>query len=46
MPGDFELVSQKKGFKRYITPRIRQLIKELAEASQRKEVAMAGILQV
>lgn len=46
VPREFELVSQKKGFKRYMSPQLRELLKERAEALEAKEAAMANILQV
>ena len=46
VPRDFELVSQKKGFKRFMSPQLRGLLKQRADALEAKEAAMANILQV
>jgi len=45
VPSDFELVSQRKGFKRFMTAELRDFVKQRAEALEKKEMAMAGILQ-
>ena len=46
VPSDFELLSQKKGVKRFMTPRLRGLLQERATALQTIEEALSGILQV
>ena len=46
VPHDFELVSQKKGFKRFMSPPLRSLLKQRGDALEAKETAMANILQV
>ena len=46
VPREFELVSQKKGFKRFMSPQLRSLLRQRADALEAKEVAMANILQV
>lgn len=46
VPQNFDLVAQRKGFKRYVSPRMRELISELEEAKEQKEKALTGILQV
>ena len=46
VPRDFELVSQKKGFKRFMSPQLRSLLRQRADALEAKEVAMANILKV
>ncbi|KAI8462894.1 MAG: muts domain V-domain-containing protein [Monoraphidium minutum] len=45
VPSSFALVSQKKGFKRYTTDKLKTLVKALAEAHEAREDAMGGILQ-
>ena len=45
VPRDFELVSQRKGFKRFTTDELRGLVKQRAGALEEKEAAMAGIRQ-
>ena len=39
-------MSQRKGFKRYTTEELKELVKELADAQEGREKAMGGILQV
>ena len=46
VPGKYELVSQRKGFKRYMTHALRELLRKRADVLQDREDAMAGILQV
>ena len=46
VPQDFELMGQRKGFVRYTSAPLQQLVKQHAEALQNKETALAGILQV
>lgn len=46
VPQDFELMGQRKGFVRYTSAPLQQLVKQHAEALQDKETALAGILQV
>ena len=46
VPHDFELMGQRKGFVRYTSAPLQQLVKQHAEALQDKETALAGILQV
>lgn len=46
VPPSFELLTQRKGFKRYMTPELQELVKQHAQALDAKEVAMSGILQV
>ncbi|GAX75912.1 hypothetical protein CEUSTIGMA_g3355.t1 [Chlamydomonas eustigma] len=44
VPKDFDLVSQKKGFKRYMSPALRSLVTQLDDAKECKEAALSGIL--
>lgn len=46
IPHDFELMGQRKGFVRYRSAPLQQLVKQHAEALQSRETALAGILQV
>ena len=46
VPQNFDLVSQRKGFKRYLSPRLRELVAALDTAKEGKEDALTGILQV
>lgn len=46
VPREFELVSQKKGFKRFMSAELRELLKQRAEILEARETAMANILQV
>lgn len=46
VPQEFELMGQRKGFVRYTSAPLQQLVKQHAEALQNKEAALAGILQV
>lgn len=46
VPQDFELMGQRKGFVRYTSAPLQELVKAHAEALQNKEAALAGILQV
>ena len=46
MPRNFDLVSQRKGFKRYLCPELRGLVAQLDDAKERREDALRGILQV
>lgn len=46
VPHDFELMGQRKGFVRYTSAPLQELVKQHAEALQDKETALAGILQV
>ncbi len=45
IPSSYELVGQRKGFKRYKSPRLAQLLQEHAAASEAREAALSGILQ-
>ena len=46
VPHSFELMGQRKGFVRYMSPDLRVLVKQHAEALEDRETALAGILQV
>ena len=46
VPHDFELMGQRKGFVRYTSAPLQELVKQHAEALQDKETALTGILQV
>jgi DNA mismatch repair protein MSH6 len=44
-PRSYELVGQRKGFKRYLTPRLRELVADLQEARDAREQALGGVLR-
>ncbi len=46
VPQDFELMGQRKGFVRYMNPRLRLLVKQHADTLENRELALTGILQV
>lgn len=46
VPGDFEVVAQRKGFLRYRNPDLTDLVAAHAAAVQRKEACLASALQV
>ena len=46
VPGDFEVVAQRKGFLRFRNPELTELVAAHAEASQKKEACLASALQV
>ncbi len=46
VPSSYELVGQRKGFKRYKSPRLAELLQEHAAALEERETALSGILQV
>lgn len=46
MPASYELVSQKKGFRRYRSPRLAELLREHAAAQEEREAALSSVLQV
>ncbi|PAN12331.1 hypothetical protein PAHAL_2G259800 [Panicum hallii] len=45
VPGNYQLQSTKKGFYRYWTPELKELISELSKAEAEKESKLKGILQ-
>uniref|UniRef100_K3ZQ28 DNA mismatch repair protein n=1 Tax=Setaria italica TaxID=4555 RepID=K3ZQ28_SETIT len=45
VPGNYELQSTKKGFYRYWTPELKDLISELSKAEAERESILKGILQ-
>ncbi|OAY70755.1 DNA mismatch repair protein MSH6, partial [Ananas comosus] len=45
VPKNYELQSSKKGYFRYWTPKIKELLSELSQAEAEKESALKGILQ-
>jgi hypothetical protein len=46
VPSSYELVGQKKGFRRYRSPRLAELVRDHAAALEQREAALSGILQV
>ncbi len=46
VPASYELVSQRKGFKRYKSPQLSELLAEYAAAQEQREAALSGVLQV
>ena len=46
VPAEYELVSQRKGYKRYKSPRLVELLREHAAAQEQREAALSGVLQV
>ena len=44
VPADWEISSQRKGFRRYLTPEVKTLRTELQRAHERKEAALTGAL--
>ena len=46
VPSSFELASQKKGYRRYMSPPLRELVAAHAAAQEVREAALSGILQV
>ena len=46
IPSSYELVGQKKGFKRYKSPCLVQLLAEYTAAQEAREAALSAILQV
>ena len=46
VPQHFELMNQRKGFVRYMSPDLRALVKQHADALDNKEAALSAILQV
>ncbi|GBG86212.1 hypothetical protein CBR_g41117 [Chara braunii] len=45
VPNEYEVRSQKKGYRRYWTPAIRELLQEHAAAAEEREAALNGILR-
>ena len=46
MPQDFELLAQRKGFKRFMSPALRCAVVARQAALDAREVALTGSLQV
>lgn len=46
VPHHFEVMNQRKGFVRYMSPDLRTLVKQHADALENKESALTAILQV
>ena len=46
VPASYELVSQRKGFKRYKSARLAELLCEHAAAQEQREAALSSVLQV
>ena len=46
VPSSFELASQKKGYRRYMSPPLRELVAAHTAAQEVREAALSGILQV
>ena len=45
VPGDFELLAQRKGFKRYMCPALRAAVQERQAAVAAREACLSGSLQ-
>lgn len=45
MPADFELLAQRKGFKRYMSPALREAVAERQAAVEAREARLSGSLQ-
>lgn len=45
VPQDYEARSSRKGFRRFWTPKIKQLLQDLADAQGQREASLRGILQ-
>ncbi|CAD7704171.1 unnamed protein product [Ostreobium quekettii] len=45
VPHDFELAAQRKGFNRYMSPELRDLVAKLEEAEEQCETELSNILQ-
>lgn len=46
VPHHFEVMNQRKGFVRYMSPDLRDLVKQHADALENRETALTAILQV
>lgn len=46
VPGNWERLAQRKGFSRYMSPALRQLVTERNELLQTREVALSNVLKV
>jgi hypothetical protein len=46
VPSSYELVGQKKGWKRYRSPRLAELVRDHAAAQEDREAALSTILRV
>ena len=46
MPRDFELLAQRKGFKRFMSPALRRAVVARQAAMDSREAALTGSLQV
>lgn len=46
VPHHFEVMNQRKGFVRYMSPDLRTLVKQHADALENRETALTAILQV
>lgn len=46
VPQHFELMNQRKGFVRYMSPDLRAVVTQHADALENKEAALTAILQV
>lgn len=46
LPSHYQLAAQRKGFRRYMTDDLRDLLQRRGKCLEEKEAAMAGILQV
>lgn len=46
MPADFELLAQRKGFKRYMSPALREAVAQRQAAVGAREARLSGSLQV
>ncbi|KAL3677727.1 hypothetical protein R1sor_020683 [Riccia sorocarpa] len=45
VPASYELVSSRKGYQRYWTPEIKEMLQELSAAKERRESSLQGILR-
>lgn len=45
VPANYSLVAQRKGFRRYVSPKLRELVAEREEVCAQREAALAGVLR-
>jgi len=45
VPANYSLVAQRKGFRRYVSPALRELVTEREAANAQRESALAGVLR-
>ena len=46
VPAQYEMLGNRKGFKRYTSPKLKRLVTCLGEAQEQQEAAVSNILQV